>query len=166
MASSGSYAAILLNVYAFRRGFGVTYMGKLVFVRGVIILAGWLMGKRCAVVGCSTTHKNGISLFKFPKDKGIRRQWIRQVQRNRANWTGPSEYSCICSQHFSSDCLESTSRVSNQIGFRMKQMLKPEAVPTIFPTKRSESVPRLRASKAFEKREKLRVSFTNSTPVT
>ena len=28
-----------------------------------------------------------MSLFKFPRDKNLRRQWTRQIERTRAKWT-------------------------------------------------------------------------------
>uniref|UniRef100_A0A1X7TUH2 Uncharacterized protein n=1 Tax=Amphimedon queenslandica TaxID=400682 RepID=A0A1X7TUH2_AMPQE len=30
------------------------------------------MGKRCVVADCSNSHKDGVSLFKFPEDKKMR----------------------------------------------------------------------------------------------
>lgn len=118
------------------------------------------MGKRCVVAGCSNSHKDGVSLFKFPTNKSLRRLWIRQVQRTRAQWSGPSEYSCVCRAHFTDDCLEDISCVSKKIGMRMKQMLRPNAVPTIFPKALPDgSPPAKRRSTAYEKRERSRVSL-------
>ena len=47
------------------------------------------MGRRI-VAGCSKTTKDGVSLHKFPVDTKVRRQWITQVKKNRANWREPS----------------------------------------------------------------------------
>ena len=44
------------------------------------------IGKRCIVTGCSNENKDGVSLFKFPKRKEIREQWIKQVKRTRASY--------------------------------------------------------------------------------
>ena len=119
------------------------------------------MGKRCVVAGCSNSHKDGVSLFKFPTDKKLRRQWTRQIERTRAKWSGPSEHSCVCSAHFTQDCLQEMSSVSKKVGMKMKQMLKPEAVPTIFPKALPNcSPPAKRRRTAFEKRERSRVSHS------
>ena len=39
------------------------------------------MGKTCIVARCCNENKDGVSLFKFPKRKEIREQWIKQVKR-------------------------------------------------------------------------------------
>ena len=78
------------------------------------------------------------------------------MQRTRDKWKGPSEYSAVCCEHFTEDCFESISVISNKLGIKMKQMLKPTAVPTIFP--RAVTPKRLRTSSAFKKREQARVT--------
>ena len=50
---------------------------------------------RCIAYGCSGVHSDGVSLHKFPKDSTLRRQWVKQVLRTRADWKGPSEYSIL-----------------------------------------------------------------------
>ena len=114
------------------------------------------MGKRCVVAGCSNTHKDGVSLFKFPSDKKLRREWIRQVQRTRAKWKDPGEYSCVCSAHFAEDYFQAISSMCQKVGLKMKQMLKPDAVPTIFP-RPSDTKIHKRVSSAYKKREHIRV---------
>ena len=57
------------------------------------------MGKKCVAAGCSNKHSDGVSLFLFPADENLRRQWTKQVQRTRACWKGPTENSCLCSNH-------------------------------------------------------------------
>ena len=116
------------------------------------------MGKKCIAFGCSKTHKDDVSLFKFPTESNLRRAWILQVKRTRDKWDGPSEHSTLCSDHFTEDCFESMSVLSKQMGLKSKQLLKPSAIPTLFP--RPASVPaskRPRTSRAYEKREKARV---------
>ena len=73
------------------------------------------LGKRCIVVGCSNENKDGVSLFKFLIRKEIREQWIKQVKRTRAGWTSPSDYSVICSCHFTGDCFETFWDSNTQI---------------------------------------------------
>ena len=58
------------------------------------------MVKSCVAANCSNTYRDGVSLFKFPKDPALRQKWIKNVQRTRAKWSGPSEHSVSCSQHF------------------------------------------------------------------
>ena len=53
------------------------------------------MVKRCVTAGCSNTNCDGVSLFQFSQDPALRMQWTREVQRTRANWQGPSDYSVL-----------------------------------------------------------------------
>ena len=91
------------------------------------------MGKRCVAAGCSNTHRDGVSLHKFPKDASLRQQWVRQVQRTRADWKEPSEHSVVCSAHFAEPCFEPDSALALAMGLeKRKKKLKPDAVPTLF----------------------------------
>ena len=90
------------------------------------------MVKRCIAAGCSNTHSDGVSLFHFPRDPSLRLQWTRQVQRTRDGWKGPSDYSVVCSEHFTSDCFEEDSTIAAKFGIEKKRRLKPNAVPTVF----------------------------------
>ena len=141
------------------------------------------MVKRCVAAGCSNTHADGISLFSFPRDPSLRALWNKQVQRTRADWRDATDYSVLCSEHFTKDCFEQGSVMASQFGIQKRRRLKPDAVPTIFnrpaaatmanrgnlqegPSlvghKRSavtgdESIP-VEKKTAFEKRERARVS--------
>ena len=66
------------------------------------------MVKRCIAAGCSNTHKDGVSLFQFPRDPQLKQKWIKQVQRTRAGWSGPGSVagSVLCSAHFEKSCFE------------------------------------------------------------
>ena len=124
------------------------------------------MGKRCVVANCNSTHKNRVSLFTFPKNAKLRATWNRQIKSTRADWHSP-EYLCVCSKHFTEDCFESQSVVSG-IAFSLMfgcdfiinecfraTLLKPGAVPTIFPKPASSSDTSIRPrrrSAAFQKR--------------
>ena len=90
------------------------------------------MVKNCVAANCSNTYGHGVSLFKFPKDRALRQKWIRNVQKTRANWDGPSEHSVLCSQHFESSCFEVDSELAAQMGIQKRRRLKPDAVPTVF----------------------------------
>ena len=143
------------------------------------------MVKSCVAANCSNTYGHNVSLFKFPKDPALRQKWIKNVQRTRANWSGPSEHSVLCSQHFDSSCFEADSELAAQMGIQKRRRLKPDAVPTLFEKpviqlpSQSEPGPsrlsRKRAStdsssltgtslkkgrSAYEKRERFRVGFT------
>ena len=144
------------------------------------------MVKRCIAAGCSNTHKDGVSLFQFPRDHQLRQKWIKQVQRTRAGWSGPGSVagSVLCSAHFEKSCFEPSCLISQSVGIKKKLLLKPDAVPTIFlkPTKTLPSTQAAaaatgtskrrntdtevpgnepkRARSAYEKRERLRVCFS------
>ena len=127
------------------------------------------MVKRCVTAGCSNTYRDGVSLFKFPKDPQLRKKWTKQVQRTCAEWKGPSDHSVLCSNHFEEACLEPAGEFSKQFGLAKKAKLKPDAVPTVFKRPRAtqdDLVPttsgyqRLKKTRvAYEKRERARVSF-------
>lgn len=89
------------------------------------------MVQRCVAAGCSSTHSDGVSLFKFPKDAALRRQWTKQVQRTRAHWS-PSDRSVICSRHFESSCFESDYSLAAKEGLVKRIRLKCDSIPTIF----------------------------------
>ena len=98
----------------------------------------------------------------------LRKEWTLQVQRTRASWK-PTEYSYLCSEHFTADSFESDSAIAASFGISKRKRLKSDAIPTIFErpapestgkrpaTTASESVAKRRRT-AFEKRERSRVS--------
>uniref|UniRef100_A0A1X7TQ31 THAP-type domain-containing protein n=1 Tax=Amphimedon queenslandica TaxID=400682 RepID=A0A1X7TQ31_AMPQE len=116
------------------------------------------MVRPCIVGGCSNTTRDGISLHKFPSNILTRRQWILKVKKTRADWKKPSAFSEVCSDHFSEDCFES---IADKLGLRMKRILKPNAIPTIFKS-RPYNKTKSRTSTALQKRERARtVSATD-----
>ena len=91
----------------------------------------WKMTRRCVAAGCSNSHKDGYSLYTFPKDLKIRRHWVKFVRMRRAKWPGPSKYSYLCSAHFGPQSFSHPPYHryrSFQINFRND--LKPDAIPT------------------------------------
>lgn len=116
--------------------------------------------------GCSNTHKDGVSLFRFPRDRVMRKKWADQVKRHRAKWE-PTDYSALCSRHFEQSCFRLDTLLTQSLGLgKKKASLNPDAVPTLFwkPVKSKEgnqcgvSQPtKKRKSAAYEKRERLRV---------
>ena len=91
------------------------------------------MPARCVAAFCSNTHKDGVSLFKFPKDPELHLKWVKQVRRTRDDWT-PSPSSLLCSEHFELDCFDSVPAIKESLGFPVqhKCVLLPGAVPTVF----------------------------------
>ena len=115
------------------------------------------MGKTCIAFGCHNSHQKGFTLFKFSVDEKLRKAWTLQVQRTRDKWHGPTQNSAVCSEHFTEECFEPISVASKKIGMKIKQMLKPGVIPTVF--KRPSVTPkRLRTSSAVEKRDRARVT--------
>ena len=66
------------------------------------------------------------------------------------------------STNFSQDCLQEMSSVSKNVGLKMKQMLKPKAVPIIFlmALPNCSFPPEKRRHTAFEKGERSSVSYS------
>lgn len=81
----------------------------------------------CCVPHCSNHARNGWKLYRFPAQPNRRLLWIAQVKR--ANWE-PTPTSYVCSAHF----VESSFEQHRADGWRK---LKPNAVPTVFPSKPS-----------------------------
>lgn len=86
---------------------------------------------RCCAFGCSNSSSENISLFRFPKDPVLRKQWEKQVQRTRAQWKA-TESSRICSEHFTQDSFEADSALASQFGMKKRCRLKSGAIPTFF----------------------------------
>lgn len=122
---------------------------------------------RCVAAGCSLTHKDGVSLFYFPKDPALRKKWADQVMRTRDKW-GPTDYSVLCSKHFEDHCFQQDSKLSESMGLgKRKARLRVDAIPTLFEKpatlKRNSAASETPAPKkrrdAFEKRERSRVNM-------
>lgn len=119
------------------------------------------MVRKCVAAGCSNTHSDRISLFKFPKDQSLCKKWTIQVKKTRDKWE-PSKTSVLCSAHFTEDSFEPDVAIAATFGIEKRRRLKPGAVPTIFkrpgtfcsPSTSTESNSKRRA---FEKRERARV---------
>ena len=96
------------------------------------------MVNRCVAAGCSNTPSKKVSLFKFPKDAGLRKKWGKQVQRTRAQWKA-TDHSFVCSEHFTDDSFEIDSALASQFGLKKRRRLKPESVPTMITPNRSRN---------------------------
>lgn len=97
-----------------------------------------VMVNRCVAAGCSNTPSDRVSLFKFPKERALRAQWEKQVQRTRAQWKA-TENSFLCSEHFTEDSFEVDSALASTFGMKKRRRLKPGAVPSIFSRASTES---------------------------
>ena len=100
------------------------------------------MVNSCVAAGCTNKHKDEVSLFKFPKDPFLRKQWTDCMKRTRGGWEGPTDHSVLCSAHFTEDCFEKTLE---KYGISQRPKLKKDTVPTIF--KRHRDLPCSSSSK-------------------
>ncbi|XP_041481885.1 THAP domain-containing protein 10-like [Lytechinus variegatus] len=112
------------------------------------------MQARCIVGGCSNTTKDGASLHLFPKDANLRRIWVSKVKLTRANWSGPSDWSVVCSSHFEDADFDDGLHAA--FGMKRTRRLKPEAVPKIR-SETSMQVKRSGSRTAADKRKKMRM---------
>jgi len=90
-------------------------------------------GVRCVAANCGNTHADGCSMHTFPKNQALRRTWTNFVKMKRANWTGPTLHSALCSSHFSPDSFPFRVRFEMEQMGRMpkKVQINEDAVPTI-----------------------------------
>ncbi|CAH1788266.1 unnamed protein product [Owenia fusiformis] len=117
---------------------------------------------RCVVGGCSNEPREGISLFKWPKDAKMARLWAKFVDSTRKDFT-PSDQTRICSAHFKSEHFSINTTQNSMLllmGEKPKTptLKRDQAVPTIKTPKESlhDSPRSSKVGGAFEKREKLR----------
>lgn len=80
----------------------------------------------CAAYNCTG---KGKSLFSFPNDPVLRRQWVRSIKRL---YFKPSATSKLCQSHFKLDCFERNPELMDMTGIRFKLKLKADAIPTEF----------------------------------
>ena len=121
-----------------------------------------IMVNRCVAGGCSNTARPGVSLYKFPKDPALRRQWEKQVQRTRSKWKA-TESSFLCSEHFTPDCFDERAKLAAEYGIVRKRPLLPSAIPTVFPrTTSSSSAAGPSAGESSRKRQASSISTTST----
>ena len=95
------------------------------------------MPHRCVAGECSNMRKDGVSLHKWPEDLNVAKQWTKAVKNTRSDFFNPAT-DHICSAHFTADSFEDQSVIAKSLGLKMKNILKPNAVPTIFNRLESE----------------------------
>ena len=84
----------------------------------------------CIVFGCTAVAKErAVTLHHFSKDRNLLQAWVRFVNRTRV-WSGPTDTSTTCSQHFTPQDFESLQKF--KMGFAKSLKLKSTAVSTIY----------------------------------
>ena len=125
--------------------FGFCYIFFCKCCQGVLLLVAAILLKMVSV--CTDSHQIQNT------DEFGRLQWSTPEQ----NWSGPTEHSMVCSAHFEPAYCDRC--LYHQSDLTIKQMLLPDAVPTIFPLSKKAKVPQKKRG-AFEKRERIRVSLS------
>ena len=73
-------------------------------------------------------------MHKFPTDTSLASKWSKVIRIHRADWTGPSSSSRLCSLHFTSDCY---NRETIKMRLEDKRLnMKEGSIPTLFPSKK------------------------------
>ena len=97
-------------------------------------------GRMCVVAGCSNRLADGVSLHVFPKDERQRAAWVRFVKLTRADWSGPSKYTVICSEHFREDCYEASYSLMKDFGIPVNKCLRKGSVPSKHPKRKRDNL--------------------------
>ena len=89
--------------------------------------------RACSANGCRSVSVCGNKVYhQFPRDNPRRRaKWIKFVQIRRKDWSGPTEYSTLCSDHFTERDYEDNCWVKLGYGSKNKK-LKLNAVPSVY----------------------------------
>ena len=123
------------------------------------------MPSRCVIAGCNNCTKDGVSVHRFPSDPKYRRVWTAKVNhQSRAHVPVDGQEQQYSNQPMNDKqhTLEPTCfdrGLYSQFGIKnkIKQMLFPDAIPTIFSlSKKAKKLPGKKRG-AFTKREQIRV---------
>ncbi|KAJ8278215.1 hypothetical protein GJAV_G00085170 [Gymnothorax javanicus] len=89
------------------------------------------MPRSCVVGGCTrNTFKNqDLAFFTFPRDEKRKHAWAKFVDTMRSDFI-PTQWSQICQEHFTDDCIDESSILQKQFGMKNSIRLKQDAVPT------------------------------------
>ncbi|CAG2218817.1 unnamed protein product [Mytilus edulis] len=122
-------------------------------------------GTRCVAANCGNTHKDGYSLHTFPKDPSLSRQWVDFVKVKRAVWSGPTEYSAICSNHFTMDCFPFRVRFElEHFGRKPKKVqLNCNAIPSVHAAPEQLPLPLAVTPKSKNSSKEKRKASTNKS---
>ena len=95
------------------------------------------MVNKCCVPLCksgyaaSKSSRKKIHFYKFPKDVSLQQQWLKNISRKGFT---PTDFSRVCSLHFSSECFLIDSQDNRGRRSKLKRLfLSDDAIPTIFP---------------------------------
>ena len=96
------------------------------------------MGYTCCVPHCKSGYptskeRRKLSFYSFPKDASLKAKWIRVISRR--DFT-PTAHSKVCNLQFSDSDFVSAredTNVRRTAGALKRRLLKPSAVPSIFP---------------------------------
>ena len=86
----------------------------------------------CAALNCLTDSKSKVSMFKFPANPKLRKQWLLNMKRKEFK---PDKNTCICAVHCTEDCFRENLVIRRFLGsdfMPLRLHLKEDAVPTIF----------------------------------
>ena len=90
------------------------------------------MPGNCSVATCTSStggrsKKNGVSMFRFPKDKAIQAIWVHKCARQDffSIQTG-----AICSEHFTEADYDPSYLVKRALVSGARPSLKPDAIPS------------------------------------
>lgn len=126
----------------------------------------YTMVRTCVAAGCSNTNRDGVSLFQFPKDKILRKRWADQVKGTETNGTQQITQYCVALQAFWRVVICSWYIAHWDFGSRKeKSSLKVRCCANHTQqakkktSKKKNPPTKRRKSEAYEKRERLRVSF-------
>ena len=102
---------------------------------------------------CGNTHKDNVSLFKFPsseRDSQWYNEWERQVKRTRDKWSGPTRNSRLFSRHFTEDQFDPIPKLKMSLGMNVHcpRLLKSTAVP-INVQKRKHQLPEKQKNRLY-----------------
>lgn len=109
----------------------------------------------CIAFGCnnrSEDYQRGISFFRLPlKNERLLQQWVAKLQLKDPPL---KETSRICSEHFTEDCFVKDYKSQLMPDTKVKRMLKPDAVPTIFSFKKVNKSRTVSKTRAKDKQKK------------
>ena len=132
-------------------------------------------GDLCCLYGCYNISDKGkgkgISFFSFPnprikpEKKDLAARWLFNIG---TGWT-VKNYSFdnakkVCHEHFEESCFE--TELQERLGFRIRKHLKPDAVPTIFSFKPTQSHVQQERKERAQKRTKTTVRSITSSCLT
>lgn len=84
---------------------------------------------KCCIKTCTTTSKQGKSLFKFPKnDQELLQKWKSEIPESQLRKIPLEKNSVICEKHFAGYFLKNVENTDGKV----KKILTPYAFPSIF----------------------------------